>query len=109
MDPDVSSTSSTLARLRSDSQDFATWSSTAGAGGSMTATFRSGSAPFSLVSAAPGLPLASRNAASVNRFCCAGSVTKARKSAAARFFAWSTHSAVSTTYGLSETSVPSFG
>ena len=86
-----------------------TWSSTAGAGGSISDSRVSGSSPLAWVIGPPGVPSADRNAASVKRFCCPGSLTKARKSAAAACLRLSTHSAASTTYGLSDSSVPSFG
>src|SRR4051794_40489953 len=107
MEPDVSSTSRTRARLRWASQPSSTLATTGEAGGFTTLNFASGSRPLAVLIAAPTNPSYPRNAKLENFSCWGLSLTNARKSAAAAFC--SSEALVSTTYGLSDSSVPSFG
>ena len=111
IDPEMSSTSSTRASLRSSAHESRMPIRTSGEGTSSVAVGWAGSTPLAATigSASGTVGLFGRNPYSRTVRWLSGCWTKASNSAAAAFSSASTHGASSTMNGLSEYSVPSDG
>src|SRR6478752_10638656 len=109
MDPETSSTISTLARLRTFDHRSRTADRICGPGG-FKVIFTPSAVRYGLaVIGLPGRWSAVRKLPSVKTCCCSGSDRYARKSFAPACFSGVDHGAFSTAYGLSLYRVPSFG
>ena len=111
IEPEMSSTSSTRASLRSWAHESRMPTSTSGDGTSSSAVGWAGSTPFAATigSASGTAALFGRKPYSSTACWFSGSCTNVSNAAAAAFSSSSTHSVSRTMNGLSENSVPSSG